>query len=360
MYALAVELTAACNQKCSYCYNAWREDDGKAMGLPPGEALRARLERLFDTFAFDHVTLTGGEPFSRSDVWAVLDLLAARGLGVQIISNGGLVTDKVADALAAHRERLRFVQVTLNGPDAALHEAHVGEGHFERTLAGIRRLRARDLPVVGCVVVTKKNHARVGETLALFRQLGVESIALSRFSPAGYAARHAAELLPSVDDATRALEQALPWARGDHDGRAMSVQVTMPMPPCAIEVERFAPIRFGGCPIGTEMQELALGPDGRLRHCTLHEHGLGDGRDVLDGTLDAVAAWRAEGRAYRAALPAFCRGCSHASTCGGGCGAAAHWMYGDARAHPDPLVAQHLDDAYDPARAAKRRLSVVA
>ena len=353
MYALAVELTAACNQKCSYCYNAWREDDGKAMGLPPGEALRARLERLFDTFAFDHVTLTGGEPFSRSDVWAVLDLLAARGLGVQIISNGGLVTDKVADALAAHRERLRVVQVTLNGPDAALHEAHGGEGHSERTLAASAG-SARGTPVVGCVVVTKKNHARVGETLALFRQLGVESIALSRFSPAGYAARHAAELLPSVDDATRALEQALPWARGDHDGRAMSVQVTMPMPPCAIEVERFAPIRFGGCPIGTEMQE-PRSPRRPARHCTLHEHGWRRARRARRHARRRRGVAPKAGRRRPRSARLF-----HAPTCGGGCGAAAHWMYGDARAHPDPLVAQHLDDAYDPARAAKRRLSVLA
>jgi hypothetical protein len=60
--ALALELTALCNQKCGYCYNGWREDAGKSVGSADGEQLLQRLRRLFGAWRVDHVTLTGGEP----------------------------------------------------------------------------------------------------------------------------------------------------------------------------------------------------------------------------------------------------------------------------------------------------------
>ena len=113
-------------------------------------------------------------------------MVSKHGLRAIIISNGGLVTEPIAARLAPHRPH--FVQITLNGPEAALHEEHVGRGHWEPTLRGIATLIGHGVTVGGCIVVTRKNAARVGETLALFRELGVRSVALSRYSPAGYAA----------------------------------------------------------------------------------------------------------------------------------------------------------------------------
>jgi radical SAM protein with 4Fe4S-binding SPASM domain len=349
VYSVAVEVTAHCNQKCDYCYNEWREDGGAGVGQGAIDVLVARVRRLMDAFEIDHFTVTGGEPFARKDIFKLFD--AMKGTGVQIISNGGLVTDDIAARLAPYGPR--YVQVTLNGPDAALHEEHVGRGHFEATLRGVRALRAHGVPVVGCVVVTRKNAARLGETLSLWRSLGVAHIALSRFSPAGYASRYVAALLPSRGDMRTAFTQALPFARAE-----MTIHCTMPVPPCAVEVEDFEPIKFGTCPIGTSMQELALGPDGRLRNCTLHTSAVSG--DVLD--VDLAQALNAPGiTEYRKRLPEFCQGCLHASTCGGGCGAASEWVLGDARGTPDPLVWQHIDDGFA-ARLedGRRHLEVIA
>jgi radical SAM protein with 4Fe4S-binding SPASM domain len=338
--SVAIELTAHCNQKCAYCYNEWREDGGAAVGAPRAGTLFERVDRLLDAIEVDHVTLTGGEPLTHQGVFELLERLSARGLRAQIISNGGLVDDGVAARLAGLG--VVQVQVTLNGPDAALHEEHVGKGsgHFARTLGGIGALLRHGVPVVGCIVITRKNAARVGAILELFDSLGVRRISLSRFSPAGYSARHAAELLCSVGDLTLALEQALPFAVA-----GMDLFVAMPVPPCAVEIERFAPIQFGTCPIGTSSQEIALGPDGKLKNCTLHRTALGGVHDILDPSVDVAALLEApERREYRRRLPAFCTGCLHADTCGGGCGAAAEWVLGDARAYPDPFVWQHIDD----------------
>jgi radical SAM protein with 4Fe4S-binding SPASM domain len=359
VYSVAIEVTAHCQQKCTYCYNAWREDNGASLDVSLSKKLLARVEKLLASVDVDHVTVTGGEPFARRDVFELFDLLKTSGVGIQVISNGGLIDDKLAARIAPYG--VSYVQVTLDGHTRELHEEHVGEGHFDPTVDGIEALVRHGVPVVGCVVVTRKNAAHVGEILALFHTLGVRSIALSRFSPAGYAAQHAADLLPSRDDLLAAFRQAIPFAEKD-----MRVTCTMPVPPCTVEVEELAPLTFGTCAIGTSMQELALGPDGRLRHCTLHEGRLGGDRDILDDDVDPAAIVSgAEIADYRKTLPEFCEGCMHASSCGGGCGAAAQWVLGS-RAYPDPLVWQHVDEAFGSKLAAarakdpqRRRLEVV-
>ena len=335
MHSLAVELTSYCNQKCSYCYNGWREDGGKSVGSLPTDALLELVDRALREVEFDHVTLTGGEPFARADVFDVLEVCRTHGLRAQIISNGGVITDKLAARLAPFRPL--YVQVTLNGPSAELHEEHVGGGHFPRTIEGIEALQRHGVPVVGCIVVTRKNAAVVGEILDLFHSMGIRTIALSRFSPAGYAATHVAELLPSRSELVDALEQA--EARGRD--RGMSLQVTMPVPQCVVEHADYPHIAFGGCPIGTEMQEVALGPRGELRNCTLHEEVIGDATTTgFAELLEAPAVTR-----YRDVTPEFCQPCPHKSSCMGGCGAAAVGTLGEPRGL-DPFVAQHVDDGF--------------
>ena len=339
LQSLAIETTAYCNQKCDYCYNEWRAYGGASWDKDERDKLLPRVRRMLDAFEIDHVTVTGGEPFAHPRIFDLLDLLEGRGVPIQVISNGGLIDEALATRLVPYR--LRYVQITLNGPDRELHEAHVGPGHWERTLAGIRALRGAGVPVLGCTVITKKNAHHLARILELWSSLGVRHLSLSRFSPAGYATRFAAELLPTRAELIEAFRQATPFARED----GLKLTCTMPVPPCAVEVEEFAPIQFGTCPVGTSMQELALAPVGKLKNCTLHTTPIGGVPDVLDPAVDLPSLLSSpEISEYRREVPEFCRGCLHEKTCAGGCGAAAEWVSGHARRFPDPFVWQHIDD----------------
>lgn len=349
-YALAIELTSHCNQRCSYCYNDWRADNGRGVGAMASAELTELLDRALSEVEFDHVTLTGGEPLARNDFFKIMDTCKARGTDVFIISNGGLVTEAIAERLSHYA--LRGIQVTLNSTNGEDHDALVGGRHYQATLDGIATLRRHGVPVVGSIVVNRKNAAIVGDILDLWRSLGIRSVALSRFSPAGYAAQHVAELLPSRTDMIVALEAAELRAR-DH---GMDLQVTLPVPQCVVEHADYPHITFGGCPIGTEMQEFALGPRGELRSCTLHTEPLGD---VLTTSL-AVLVESPKLAAYRDVTPEFCAPCPFRSSCLGGCGAAAASVLGDPRGL-DPFVAQHVDDAFaEQLRRARTKLPVLA
>ena len=332
--ALAIELTGYCNQKCGYCYNDWRGDKKESQALPTAQLLEL-IERAATEVEWDHVTLTGGEPFARADLFVLLEKLKEHNLRALIISNGGLITEAHAKRLAPYKPY--FVQITLNGPERELHEEHVGRGHFDATLTGINALVAEGVAVSGCVVVTRKNAHKVGDILALWHSLGVRDVALSRYSPAGYASEQVAELLPSRTELLGALRAAEPWARD----RDMKLQVTMPVPPCVVDPSEFPSIRFSSCPIGTEAQEFALGTDGNLRNCTLHTDVVGE-TSQGESFASAVSAPRVA--QYRDVTPAFCEPCPKRAQCMGGCGAAAVSVFG-ARGL-DPFVAQHVDDAF--------------
>src|SRR5690606_22428847 len=166
---------------------------------------------------------------------------------------------------------------------------------------GIRACLDNGVAVSGCVVITRKNYAQVGAILDQWRALGVTNIALSRFSPAGYAAAQVAELLCSRTELMEALAQA--EARGRDHG--MTLQVTMPVPQCVVEHADYPHVRFGGCPIGTEMQELALGPDGGLRNCTLHAEVIGNAHEESFAALVTAPAVMH----YRDVTPEFCAPC---------------------------------------------------
>jgi radical SAM protein with 4Fe4S-binding SPASM domain len=343
--SVAIELTTRCNLRCAHCYNA---DHGAVVDAAPAKVV-ARIARLCDAVTLEHATLTGGEPLLFTMLFEVLNLLRERGVRCQIISNGTRIDGSLARRLT--KAGVRGVQLSLHGPTAEEHEAYTGvRGSFQQALDGVRALHDAGTGVTGCVVVTRRNATRVGDTLALWKSLGISRVALSRFSPSGLAGEQVAALLPSLPEVIAAFDQALPYTR-----EGMQLFCTMPIPPCALEARDYAPIRFGSCAIGTTKQEFALGPDGALRHCTLHHEPIGGVVDILDPSVDLAALFGSSDVAeYKSRVPAFCEGCLHAGSCGGGCGAASIAVFGKRAAVPDPLVWQHVDDAFG-ARLARKR-----
>jgi hypothetical protein len=83
---------------------------------------------------------------------------------------------------------------------------------------------------------------------------------------------------PRARDMVAALQQAEALR-----GRARAATCRSPCrcPPASSTTPTTRTSRFGGCPIGTEAQELALGPRGELRSCTLHTETLGDAKTLF-------------------------------------------------------------------------------
>ena len=128
---VAWELTNRCNLRCRHCRAA---DAGEAV---PGELSRDEALALVDDIAsLGPLTLilTGGEPLVREDFMDIVRAGVSRKLRVAVATNGTLVTEGLAREMKT--EGVSRVSLSLDGPDAATHDAQRGlEGAYDMLVA---------------------------------------------------------------------------------------------------------------------------------------------------------------------------------------------------------------------------------
>jgi radical SAM protein with 4Fe4S-binding SPASM domain len=136
------EVTHRCNLPCVHCYLPDHGDHGE---LSFDEILGVLDELAAAGTVF--LTLTGGEVLARRDFCDIVDAGVERGFAVKVLTNGTLVTDEIADRWA--QAGVLEVSISVYGGEAAVHDA-VTEmpGSFDKTMAGIARLRERGLHVI--------------------------------------------------------------------------------------------------------------------------------------------------------------------------------------------------------------------
>ncbi len=328
---LWIELTHRCNLRCVHCFVPGETtDDGRGAELDTS-AWVALLDRRLPELGVARVVLTGGEPLLRSDLPVLAARIRAAGARLSLISNGGLIDRRRARELADLG--VGDVQLTLSGGDRATHEDLSGPGTFDGTLAAFQALRAAGITPLGSFICTARNPRHAGAVVSLLGSMGIRWVAFNRYAPCGAGTERMRELLPTRSQVLVALAGAED-AAAEH---GVTVSVTMPIPPCVVDPRRYPHLRFGSCSAGSASAAPAVGPDGSLRLCALQRRAIGS---LVDRSLAALP-YRSEASRFRAALPAFCRGCRVATTCLGGCGAAAEWTRGDP-AELDPFVAQHV------------------
>ncbi|HMH49585.1 MAG TPA: radical SAM protein [Candidatus Acidoferrum sp.] len=147
--AVWIQVTGTwCNLQCTHCINASGPVDP---WLAPMAV--ADVERHVDEAArlgAREVYFTGGEPFLHPQILELLAHALAR-LPTTVLTNGTLVTERVADRLAELAARSRYsleIRVSLDDPDREANDRVRGRGAFDRALAAIARLHRRGLPAI--------------------------------------------------------------------------------------------------------------------------------------------------------------------------------------------------------------------
>jgi len=167
------EVTYRCNIACKFCYN------GERPGLPGPypkhtelclDEIERVLSELYDAGTFI-LTLTGGEPFARQDFSEILHQTDRLGFGVEILTNGTLITRDVAKKLSGNR--IQMVVIPLFGSTSSTHDSFVKmPGSFRRACNAIEWLLAEGVEVGVRCAITQENFKEWRAQRELVAQLG--------------------------------------------------------------------------------------------------------------------------------------------------------------------------------------------
>jgi uncharacterized Fe-S cluster-containing radical SAM superfamily protein len=146
-----------CNLSCTHCFVSCGPGDLRH-GLMSRAEVRTRVAEAL-ALGVKEIYFTGGEPFAHPGLLEILDDTLCDA-PCTVLTNGTLFNDSRLAALAHLAAGSRYsleIRVSLDGPDAATHDAFRGAGCFERVLAGLRGLEAAGLLPI--VTVTEKADA---------------------------------------------------------------------------------------------------------------------------------------------------------------------------------------------------------
>ncbi len=330
-------ITGTCNLSCLYCSHFSSASDVRG-DLPAREWLLF-FEEL-KNLAVMNVTLSGGEPFFRSDLPVILEGIVRNRMRFYILSNGTMISDEMA-AFLSETGRCDGVQISIDGSSPESHDFFRGRGNFSRAVSGVRTLQKKEVPVSVRVTIHKKNIDDIESVIALLLdELDLDSISTNSACYMGLCRENSDLIRLGLEDRLKAMETLLKLNAKYPDriqasaGPLFEAGDWLEMDRARQKGEGHLPGRgfLSGC--SGPMSQMAVRADGVMIPCGQLSHmALGRiNRDSLRDVWQNHPELKRLRERYRIPLTDFegCRKCRYIDYCTGGCPAISCAMGGDA------------------------------
>lgn len=162
-------VTGHCNLKCKHCYMS--APDYKYHDLSTKECFEV-IEQFREAGVLN-VTITGGEPFTRKDIFDILDKIYDKRMGIsEVFTNGLLLNETILDWFIQRGKRPNFV---LSFDCVGCHDWMRGVANVEEpTIKAIKLLRKKGFPVMIETEICKENSLKLMETYELLKSLDIQ------------------------------------------------------------------------------------------------------------------------------------------------------------------------------------------
>lgn len=168
--SVLIELTYNCSERCIHCYNpgATRNDNEQNKRKNREELQFVDYKRIIDelyVLGIVKVCLTGGEAFTKSCVWEIIDYLYQKGIAFDIFTNAILLNNEQLSRLANYYPRV--VGISIYSGFAEEHDLITRvHGSWERSMRAVQILSELGVPMqLKCCVMRPniRNYYRVAE-----------------------------------------------------------------------------------------------------------------------------------------------------------------------------------------------------
>ena len=191
--SLFIHITRRCNLHCPHCYVSATDSKPDL----DSDAIIALIDTLVEQGG-DGLTISGGEPLLHPDIKNILSY-ASKKLTVRLLTNGSLIDKKMAAFLA---ELGIFVQISLDGATASIHDAIRGDGSYQCVIQAIQWLQAQGAGdrLNLCTTLMASNANDWQQMIALAENLNIPLLRFLHLRNVGRAKNHpgARPLAPSA------------------------------------------------------------------------------------------------------------------------------------------------------------------
>lgn len=311
---LSIFITEQCNLRCKHCGYV----EGK---MYDHDLSVAEIQRIIDQhlalFPGSTVSFSGGEVTLRDDCLELLEYACARTPKVNFNTNGLLLTPEMAARLAKTHS---WVQISLDGADAEMHNFIRGKGMFERAWRAVEMLAAAGAHkqiIIACTL-TQGSIKQVQEMVARADALGIRLLRFLTLNKQRAALTHWDRIAPShaqMLEIYRYLLLDLP--RQDRHGKT-DVECGFPG-----FVPDASPKGDSWCPLGQMVLIDSLGNAYNCPTLNFDSHKTGSIKDssieeIYNGEKNRTLRQQMLNRRY---VIEECRSCAWRNFCQGGCSA---------------------------------------
>jgi radical SAM protein with 4Fe4S-binding SPASM domain len=279
------------------------------------------------------ISITGGEPFIRKDLFDFLTFLnnmdeIAR---IDLLSNGTLITENIADRLREFQKITR-IQVSLDGATAATHDRIRGPGAFEKAQKGIRILNSRNFDVKVMFTLQRENMQEIPALIDLALKENISGLTIERLVPTGSA--HEMNDAVLKPDELRCIFQSISDRADTEFDCGSNVRILKYRPlwinidPCRAKTDsNTAPHRELGASCSIGLDGLCILPDATVLACRRLPIPIGNlKKDSIEKIWhQSDLLWNIRDKKN---LKGKCHSCEYIPRCGG-CRAIAYAVTGD-------------------------------
>ena len=169
---IRLELTHRCGLKCAMCPSFLHKPEPGKPEMALGE-IKAVFDELSGYRHKPYVSVSGGEPFLRLDIFDILRHLELRGLRYKILTNA-------ADILPQLKNKIKSLnpdifQVSIDGPEEIHDKIRGVRGAFSRTVEAVEYIKENaGFRILLMCIINSMNSEYLDDMVTVAQDLGVD------------------------------------------------------------------------------------------------------------------------------------------------------------------------------------------